>query len=135
MNHGHALVGMAGHQHTGLGVKMKKAKLLVILAENRVKHEAEWKQAFGIWKDKMATALRELADEVAKGKKLDLHGEISHLPMPVNMAGTYERLEKMLAHTEEETIELDENQYSQFVEDEWSWKAQTSFINSTYLAS
>jgi len=53
----------------------------------------------------------------------------------MNMTATYDRLIKMLEYTTEETIDLDENQYSQFVEDEWHWSAQTRAINSAYLGN
>lgn len=129
------LAKMAGAMHTGLNVKMEKEKLLSILKTNREQHETDFKKAIVIWQGKMAESLRETAKLVEEGKKVDLHHAIHSYPMPMNMTATYDRLIKMLEHTTEETIELDENQYSQFVEDEWHWSAQTRAINSTYLGN
>jgi hypothetical protein len=52
----------------------------------------------------------------------------------MNQTKDYDRVLKMLDMTTDEVVVLSEDDFAQYVMDEWQWKEQFSQINSTYSA-
>jgi hypothetical protein len=57
------------------------------------------------------------------------------LPMPEDHTDDYERAIKMLDLDVREDIELTEQEFAQYVLDDWGWKDQWTTTNSAYLAA
>ncbi len=56
----------------------------------------------------------------------------SILPRPEDHRGDYDRVIDMLKLAQDESIELDEEQFAMYVRDEWEWKANFTATSMSY---
>lgn len=109
-------------------VKMDKAECLEIIKRNRETHEAEYKEADEAYPDKVKTFYREMhelaeADDFkAAGKKRER--AYSELKRPECHLDDYDRAINMLEHHVEDRVELTEQEYAEFIEDDWDWRGE-----------
>ncbi|KKN81580.1 hypothetical protein LCGC14_0318430 [marine sediment metagenome] len=126
-------------------MNFKKYDLLEKLTENRDKHGEDFKKARKGWLKEVA----EEADKVAAGaKEGDLttvkadrgHGHrhtqaITNVLFeePEDHTEEYERIIQMLKMSSDDEIKLSDNQFREYVQDQWGWKEAWSASNSKYL--
>ena len=103
--------------------------LLEIVKANRDKHIETYRAAYCGWLEQVHAALMEKTLEFDDAiHRLDsvLSGEILRSPTfdspPRNHVKEYERFIRMVELTDEAHIELEEHEFSQYVDDEWHWK-------------
>jgi hypothetical protein len=113
-------------------VNVKKTDLLKILLTNRKKHQADYKQACEDYKVALVGILSDKLRDAKAGKPVN-HG-IS-LYTPGDQTKDYDRAIRMLELTTDKTISLLEQEFSELVQDEWSWKGNFSLANSTLTAT
>lgn len=111
-------------------IKVHKEALLAKLRENRTKHSAQFEEAAEGYREKIIEVLGERIAAARKGKLPTL---IFNLPMPIDQTKAYDRAIGMLEMTVDDVIELEEQDYQQYVLDEWTWSASTTASNSVYL--
>lgn len=116
-------------------------KLLRIVKTNRENHIEALKISFKGWRDETLTQALHIANtaEAVMGEKqtsIDMiQREVAKLDKPpVSHLRDYDRLIKMIELTDEEHIELTEQEFDQYVNDEWSWKQNFMLSNSKYGA-
>lgn len=103
-------------------VKVNKAELMKVLADNKKKHIKEYEEAV---KDYKKAALKVAKDHVdlAKSGELDKIARIRSMPSgPVSYEDSYNRAIRMMEMSVDEVIELEEQIFNQLVLDEWMWK-------------
>lgn len=113
-------------------IRVKKDDLLAKLRANRENHKAVFDKAAEGYRAKVVSVLEERIADARQGKLPTL---IFNLPMPMNQTAQYDRAIGMLEMTIEDTIELEEHDYQQYVMDEWGWSAATTATNSFYIAA
>jgi hypothetical protein len=102
-------------------------ELLKIVEANRAKHEEDYRNQRIEYQQLVTLALETTLEGVKSGKlKLnEWNEELSELAekVPQSYLEDYDFVIESLRFTEEETIELHEHQFKQWVMDKWNWKA------------
>ena len=109
-------------------VTVSVADLVAALTKNRAAHVERCEAATAAyWK-----ALAAMLGTALARAQAHQDPEIKHLSEPESHAGDYDRVLGMLAMARQETLELTEQQYSQYVLDEWDWRGRFEAISSSY---
>lgn len=113
-------------------VTVRKTDLIEVVKQNREKHNLIFAESVNGYWEKAQT---ELDKQIEKARIKDTSGLHLSLPYPTSHEKEYIRALKQLEMSVDENIELSQNEFSQLVMNDWSWK--TSFINtySTYGTS
>jgi len=107
-------------------VKIKKEDLLAVIKANRTKHIAEFESASKIFIEDAIEKLTAMLDTArVKGKIIQSLGLIE----PQSYTEQYDTAIKMLEMGTDDVIELTHQEFTQYVEDKWSWRNQ--FVAST----
>jgi len=113
-------------------IKMKRSELLETLQINQDNHMADYEEAVEVWQNKAAKALAKAAKKAEKGK-ITLN-PLKDLPKPVNYGEEYnDAIARVKADVREE-LELDENQFRQWVQNKWAWQRQFAASTEIYNA-
>ncbi len=110
----------------------KKKKLLEAIKGNRDQHQHVFEEALLGYKEKIIEVLEENLEDARTGVMID---ETIYLQRPVNHTRDYDRVLMMLEMSDDETHELSEQEFAQYVMDDWSWKRQFLMTNSAYSLS
>lgn len=111
--------------------KIQKSKLLEVIRKNRDEHKSIFEEALIGYRKEAIRLLDERLNDARDGRKIDLY---FHLVQPMDQTKDYDRVIMMLEMTEDEIIELTSTEFSNYVQDDWSWKDQFITSNSTYSA-
>src|SRR3954468_2858379 len=98
-----------------------KEQVLERLRENRANHEKIFLEAQEGFK---AAVIKELEARLEAARKGQGISRYLNLAEPVNQLKDYDRAIAMLEMSLDEEIELDEKQFAQYMQDDWSWKGQ-----------
>lgn len=112
-------------------IRMNKTSLLKKVKANREDHKKDYEEAV-IGHRKAVIELLELNLKTAKNGGL-LVTHIS-LPIPITKVNEYDRAIAMFENSVDTIIELSTYEFDCYMLDNWDWKAQTMFTNSTYKA-
>jgi hypothetical protein len=108
-------------------ITVKKPELLAKLQQNRADHRAIFEEALAGW---MAEAERELTEQrerLLAGVRRDVY---VRKPVPTDHTSDYDRAVAMIEMSIGETIVLSEEDFAQYVMDDWGWQSQ--FLSNTY---
>lgn len=108
---------------------MHLPKLVEILKTNREKHRAVFLAAQENFRAAVIAALESRLEDVRDGKKID---QYIRLTEPMDQTKDYDRVLAMCAHSSDDHITLDENDFKSYVLDQWGWKDQWKMSNATY---
>lgn len=109
-------------------VNVNKARLLDTLRQNLEVHKAEYAEAVENYPEVVALELRKRASQIEAGNPVDLN---FNLPKPQSFQSEYEDAIQMLEWSTDDEVELDQQQFKQYVQDEWHW--QRAFAASTQM--
>lgn len=111
-------------------VKINKEKLLNKLQQNLNDHKLIYKETIEIWQTEVRLALKDALNKARSGKEfitdLDLEEPQCHIDH-------YKQIIEMIKWEEEDTIELDQREFNQFILDRWDW--QYGFLNTANIYS
>lgn len=111
------------HQRT---FTFKKNDLIKAITENRNNHRAAFEAALKAYRDEVIETLENQLDQAKRGDRIPRgHG----LVCPMDMTKEYDQILDILDMTTDEEIELSQQEFGQYVLDQWNWKTQ--FANST----
>ena len=114
-------------------MKFSVTNVLNSIKQNKKKHEQDLREAKENYKKKLISVLADALDEATLKGRLT---EYLHLPaLPPNHLDDYDRVISMLEQTSEDSVELTQKEYSQFVLDDWEWKNDFRNVSSSYLTS
>jgi hypothetical protein len=113
---------------------MSKAKLLAILKTNRDEHRDIFLKAQKAYRQRAIEVLDQQLRLAREGKSFVL-AEIIQLAAPEDHTGDYDRAIKMLEFSVDKTVVLSAADFSNLVQDQWSWSRQWAFSNSRYVDS
>ena len=109
---------------------MNKNDLLEILCENRKKHKEQYKESIKAFRVKAADLLNKELQKIIAGKKFDVYFD---LQKPVSHEKDYDLVIKMVEMSVDDILELQQDEFNQLVNDEWTWKSSFRLsVNSNY---
>lgn len=113
-------------------IVVKKADLRAIVQKNRDAHRAIFEEAVAGYRTQSVAILEDHIARIRAGKVVRVSVV---LPFPEDHTRDYDRVLAMLDMDLQEEIELEEHDFAQYVQDDWSWKRQFLFSNSSYSTS
>jgi hypothetical protein len=113
-------------------IVVNKAELIKIMEKNRENHAKIVEEAQAGFRAKVIERLDEMLKIAKTGKRPDIN---VGLVMPVDMTESYDRAIGMLKLDINETVNLDEHEYNQYVLDNWSWSRQSLVSNAFYSST
>lgn len=121
----------------GLTMKVNVEKLLTTLATNRERHLKDYEKAKRGWKKLLAKELAQLQADLEADKSLDSNRLYLKNRKPEHYLKEYDEAIHMLSYgkADNPVIELDQEQFRAYVDDEWTWKTQWEASNTSYIAA
>ncbi len=109
-------------------VTIKKSALLETIIKNRAQHKSEFDEAQIGFREAALRAMTENAELCIAGGEIKLN---IALTVPVQHIKDYDRVIRMLEMSTADEITISEAQFTQYVMDDWDWKAK--FVGSTMM--
>ena len=113
-----------------MNITIKKNKLLTVLVKNKEKHVDNFKKAKAAFKDKALSELNGRIGLIESGRSFDMNFS---LPVPISYEKDYARAIGMLEFHMGESIELSQELYRKFIDDEWDWSRQFGVSTMSYV--
>lgn len=115
-----------------LTVSVSVEKLLDTLQINRDGHAAEYAKAKAGYIKVTTGQLNDYIERLANGEMLGR----AYIPQPPeDHTGDYDDAIAMMQWSQDATIDLTQDQFKQYVQDDWGWKSSWVTSNSTYTAA
>ena len=114
-------------------IKVHKSELLDIIKSNREKHVEDFKKSIKAYRVKAADLFTKELEKMVNGEEFTTN---IRLDKPESHIKDYDLIIGMLEMSVDDIIELEWNQFNQYVNDEWGWKPhfKTSvYSNSAYF--
>jgi len=100
-------------------MKFKVEDVLKKVKDNRDNHRVIYEDAMIGYKNQVINALTERLDNAVNGKKVDLY---IRLEQPEDHTDDYITVIEMLEMTTDEVIDLNDDQFRCFIQDQWEWR-------------
>lgn len=113
-----------------LTITVDKTALLEALRENRAKHGKAFEKAKAGYIKVTMKQLEEYINQLANGDTGI--ARFVNAP-PEDHTGDYDDAIDMMEWSTDDTIELSQSQFVQYVKDDWGWKQSWTVSNSEYL--
>jgi glyceraldehyde-3-phosphate dehydrogenase/erythrose-4-phosphate dehydrogenase len=107
-------------------VTVSKARLLETLQHNRDEHRALFLKAQERYREAAIEELDRMLAEARAGSKIR---RAVSLPEPQDYTSSFDTAIQMVEWEEGDTVELDQHEFAQYVQNEWGWMG--SFVGST----
>lgn len=114
-------------------VTVNKADLREKVQRNRDNHRLIFEEALEGYRLQAIEALDERIKDFRKGRIPDLM-EIIRLPVPQDHTSDYDRVLEMLDMHQGDTIDISQEDFANYVRDDWSWKKQFLSTASNYTS-
>jgi len=112
-------------------IKVEKKKLIEKIKENKLKHFEEFNKAVIAYKNEALKQLKKQIERVNDGAldaKLDLI-------TPVNNSDNYDKIIEIFEWEVEDIVELDQNEFLEYVQDETEFAVTAKMSNMAYVDS
>lgn len=109
-------------------VTIKKSDLLSTIQKNRTQHKADFGEALVGFRAAAIVAMQKNLALAQEGKEIKLG---IALTIPVEHTKDYDRVVQMLTMSTADEITISEAQFTQYMMDDWGWKA--AFVGSTAM--
>lgn len=119
---------MSGEFGSGM-INVEKPKLLETLRKNREGHRAAFLLAMEGFKKVAHDELNRLADDVVKGKSVQLHAV---LEVPEDHTEEYDNAIQQLEWETAEHVSINHGQFNNLVLDKWGWSHKFRTTNAAY---
>jgi len=110
-------------------IKVNKQQLIDKIKENKLNHIAAYEKAVIAYKEE---ALRQLAELTNKANNGEQQLRLT-LTTPINNAQNYDKIVEMFTWEVEETVELEQKEFTEYVQDETDFAILAKMSNSAYL--
>ena len=112
-------------------ITVPKNELIDTLAANREAHRGIVEEA---WEGYKRESVRLLEDQLDRARRGDRKRIYVSLEMPADHTADYDRVIAMLEMDVDDHVALSEQDFSNYVQDDWGWKQQWTTTNSAYVA-
>lgn len=109
-------------------IKVKKSDLIAKIKENKKNHIADYKQAVVAYKKE---AIKQLKDLTERAKSGEMNLQLK-LITPIDNSVNYDKILSMFEWEVDDIVELDQNEFTEYVNDETSFAVQAKMLNATY---
>ncbi len=125
---------LEAHLKPGLSnIKVSKSKLLEQVDINREKHLVDFEEADKAYKLAVVEFLQKALKSAKNGDFESLRADYQHFPSkPTNHVEDYDTLIKKLEMSLDEEFTLSDDEFRQFVLDNWSWKRHFEAVSMAY---
>jgi len=110
-------------------IKVNKANLIAKIQENKTAHVKAYEEAIVAYKKE---ALRQLSILATKAENGDVALRLN-LTSPINNAANYDKIIDMFNWEVEEIVELEQQEFNEYVQDETDFAVTAKLSNSAYL--
>lgn len=114
-------------------VRVAKEKLLETLRRNHETHAKEFTDALAGWRTEIVARLEANLRKAKDGG--DIVSRVDDLPMPEDHSTAYVRAIRMLEFSLDDEFELSNQEFNQFVLDEWGWTAGFKRMSAVYTSN
>jgi len=111
-------------------IKVQKVALITKIKENKEKHIELYEKAVKAYKEEALEQLEHLTDKINDGS-LDIRLE---LVTPINNSEDYDAIIEMFEWEIEDKVELGQDEFREYVQDETDFAVQALHSNSFYSA-
>lgn len=108
-------------------ITVNKTELLEILNKNRADHRKIFEEALAGWLKETQAELAQWTERLKKGERKSV---TIIKGVPTDHTKDYDRAIGMVKMAIGDTIVLSEQDYAQYVDDEWGW--QKTFLSNSY---
>ena len=115
-------------------VKVNKDDLIRAIISNKNEHIKKYNDAIAGYKTKLIEKLYEAVELAIHDKEL-ITTIIMPAPKPINHKSDYDLAIGMLEMSVEEIVEISDEQYRNFILDDWSWKSSFTTSSTSYSSS
>lgn len=116
-------------------VRVSKERLKEVLIGNREIHQADFDLAWDAYHEKVVANVEALLGNARRARRGEPLRLFVDLEAPQNHVDDYDRAIEMLEWTDDEFVELTEQEFQQYVQDDWTWKRAFSVSNKFYTGS
>lgn len=113
-------------------VNVKKDELLTKVRSNRDKHRGIFEEALDGYQKRCIELLEEHLDRVRRGTRERV---VVSIPFPEDHTDDYDVVIAQLEMSVDDEIEVFEQEFRQYVMDQWSWSRSFYATNSVYSAT
>lgn len=115
-------------------IAVSRDKLLDALKENRKKHLEDWHTAMRGFVLRAGQVIEELDLQLQskEAKAVDL-SDVHSLNKPLCFSHVYDQVIHMVEFSEDQTFQLDADQFSAWVDNKWEWDRAWRDQNTIYL--
>lgn len=110
-------------------ITVEKIELIQKLKENRAEHRQIFEEALDGWHKKV---LDELERQLALARDNKVENVYVSIPRPEDHTTDYDRRIEMYEMAIEVEIELTEQEFAMYVQDDWGWQQQFLTSNKMY---
>lgn len=119
-------------RHTGnRTILLKKEELIAKIKENKERHVEEYAKAIVAYKEE---ALKQLAIQTSRVKEGALDAKLE-LVTPQDRAENYDKILEMFVWDVRDEVELSQEEFTEYVQDETTFAREAKFANSFYTSS
>jgi len=112
-------------------IKVKKGDLIKQITANKVAHIKEYKKAVKAFKLEAIEQLKELIEDVENGEM-----EINlDLTTPIDNSENYDEILEMFQWEVEDLVELEQNEFREYVQDKTGFALMAKSSNTVYFAN
>jgi hypothetical protein len=115
-------------------IEVDKKQLQAILLRNRKDHQEKYQAAMEGYRAEVLAGLKKLVQSIANGGKIE-KAVTTKDRMPEDHTKDYNRAILMAEMSVSETMSLDQDDFEQYVQDQWHWSATFSSSCSSYSSS
>jgi hypothetical protein len=112
-------------------ITVRKDSLLQTLQDNRAAHRATFEKAIAGFREAAIAALEQRIRQLEAGKRVELY---IRLDEPKDQTPDYDRVIAMLNWDTNNTVELTEKQFANYVQDKWGWTEEFTNTSNRYIA-
>lgn len=102
-------------------ITVHKSELLKALTENRNTHASEYGEALAGYHTAVIDELAKMLADAREGKE---YRKMVNLAEPENHTKDYDRVILMLTMSIKDDVQITEQEFAQYVLDEWNWKGR-----------
>lgn len=110
-------------------IKVDKNKLIEKIKENKKAHIEAYEKALVAYK---AEALKQLSSLIKRAEEGDTKLSL-HLTTPINNADNYDKIVEMFEWEIEDFVELEQQEFNEYVQDETDFALRARASNTAYL--
>lgn len=114
-------------------IQVSKQELLEKLRENKAIHIKEYKEVYAEYQSDTIAKMKKLLAAAKKVEPLTPIQYNTELTPPQTHAEDYEIVIQMLEFSVEDTVEIDQRQFEQYILNKWDWTRRFEMSKTAYL--